>query len=145
MNIAKHIGKMIANNGRDITDLFKIGKIQHIGNFVFSAEYDGDTVIIKTQPTDESEEFMRITDITVDESKRTVCKVGITYHMIRGNETAETFIDMPISKERYKELQTGCTPKNKCWHEIRKALSILTKLQGYDELGSWSIELTIGD
>jgi hypothetical protein len=145
MNIAKHIGTVIANNGRDITDLFKIGKIQHIGDFIFSAEYDGETVIIKTEPTDDSEEFIRITGVTVDESTAMVRKVGITYHMIRGNETAETFINMPISKERYMELASGCTPENRCWHEIREALANLTRLQGYDELGSWSIELTIGD
>lgn len=75
--------------------------------------------------------------------KETVTKVLITYHMIRGNETAETCIDMPISVERYNELAAGCTPENKAWHEIRDALLILTRLQGYDELGSWSIELAI--
>ena len=75
--------------------------------------------------------------------KNTVTKVLITYHMIRGNESAETCIDMPISVERYHELAQGCTAESKAWHEIRDALLILTKLQGYDELGSWRIEFTI--
>lgn len=70
-------------------------------------------------------------------------KAGITYHMIRGNETAETYIDLPISQKRYEELISGLTPGNKVWQEVHDALERLTFLQGYDELGSWSIELMI--
>jgi len=81
------------------------------------------------------------TDSRVD--THTVRKVLITYRMMRGNETAETCIDMPISVERYNELAAGCTPENKAWYEIREALVALTRLQGYEELGSWSIELEI--
>jgi len=143
--LKRHIGTVIANNGRDIIDTFKIGKISHVGNFTFEGEYDGDKVIIKTEPQDDDCDFIKIVDVWVDESTETVRKVGITYRMIRKNETAETFINMPISKERYKELAAGCTPENKAWHEIRHALVTLTRLQGYDELGTWSIELTIGE
>ena len=139
--LARHIGAVIANNGRDIVDTFKIGKLKHIGNFIFEGEYGGETVIITTKPQDDDGEFIEITDVRVD--TRTVRKVFITYRMIRGNETAETCIDMPISVERYNELAAGCTPENKAWHEIREALVTLTRLQGYDELGTWNIELTI--
>ena len=141
--LKKHKGAVIANNGRDIVDTFKIGKINHTGNFIFEGEYDGERIIIKTEPQDDECEFIKITDIIVDESASTVRKVGITYRMIRGTEVAETFMNVPISKQRYKELAAGCTPENKAWHEIREALVALTKLQGYNELGSWSIKLKI--
>jgi len=75
--------------------------------------------------------------------ENTIRKAGITYRMIRGNETAETFIDLPISQARYEELAKGLQPNNTVWNEVRDALLQLTLLQGYDELGTWSIELTI--
>lgn len=75
--------------------------------------------------------------------KKTVKKIAITYHMIRGKETAETCVDMPISVERYNELARGCTSENKAWHEIWDALLLLLRLQGYDEFGSGSIEFAI--
>lgn len=81
--------------------------------------------------------------MVVQNDENAVRKVLITYRMIRGSETAETCIDMPISVERYNELAAGCTPENKAWHEIRKALVTLTNLQGYEKLGAWSIDLTI--
>lgn len=68
---------------------------------------------------------------------------SITYTMMRGSETVESIIDMLISTKRYKELQAGCQPNNAVWHEIRDALVNLTRLQGYDELGEWNIELKI--
>ena len=72
-----------------------------------------------------------------------VRKAGITYHMIRGRETAETYIDLPISQVRYERLTKGLQPDNTVWKEVRDALEQLTFLQGYDELGAWSIELKV--
>ena len=70
-------------------------------------------------------------------------KAGITYHMIRGNEVAETYIDLPISEERYEALAKGLTPDSKVWNEVRDSLKRLTILQGYKKLGTWSIDLRI--
>jgi hypothetical protein len=73
-----------------------------------------------------------------------ICKVHITYKMLRGeHEVAETCIDIPISEARYAELAQGVSPKNKAWGEIRAALVTVTRLQGYDALGSWSVDLEI--
>lgn len=70
-------------------------------------------------------------------------KAGITYKMIRENEVAETYIDLPISSERYEKLTMGLTPNSKVWKEVRDTLERLTILQGYTKLGAWSIELKI--
>ena len=70
-------------------------------------------------------------------------KVGITYHMHRKRETAESYIDLPISQARYMELLEGLTPNSTVWNSVNDALKQLTYLQGYEQLGSWSIELKV--
>jgi len=78
--------------------------------------------------------------------KNIVRKVKITYKMIRGkndNEIAEAYIELPISQRRYDQLLEGLSETNKAWTEVREALVTLTRLQGYEKLGAWSIELEI--
>jgi hypothetical protein len=150
-------GKTVKNHTKDIGELVGAPDLKHDKDFIFYGKRDGKIIMVSAEPTDEDETTVTIGEVREavegeyrgiynklhNDDEQTVRKVLITYHMIRGNETAETCIDMPISVERYNELAAGCTPENKCWHEIREALVKLTELQGYDELGSWSIELTI--
>ncbi len=138
-------GTVVKNHTDELSKTLGMSGMKHEGNYVFTGNFNGAAATVYTEPADETEEKIRIlsVDIKGDGERRTVTKVLITYHMIRKNETAETCIDMPISVDRYKELAAGCTSDNKCWHEIRGALMSLTRLQGYDELGSWSLELAI--
>jgi hypothetical protein len=70
-------------------------------------------------------------------------KLNITYKMIKGKTTAETFVSLPISQTRYEELAKGITPTNKAWADVAQALKQLTRLQGYSRLGAWSIDLEL--
>ena len=137
------IGMVVKNDGDGLKSALNIDNLKHTGDFCFEADYKGRRIAITTAPQDDEETLVKITGIDYADDESMVRKVLITYHMIRGSETAETCINMPISAERYNKLASGCTPENEAWHEIREALLMLTKLQGYDELGSWSIELTI--
>jgi hypothetical protein len=151
-------GKVVKNHAKDIGALVGSDDLKHDANFVFYGLRDGKIIMVSTEPTDEDETEVTVCEIREDREgeykgiynklhggdERASRKVLITYRMIRGTETTETCIDMPISKKRYDELAAGCTPENKCWHEIREALESLTRLQGYEELGTWSIELTVG-
>lgn len=69
---------------------------------------------------------------------------NITYAMLREDEAKEAHINMPIPEKRYRELLEGLVPDSKAWNEVRDALLNFARLQGYDGLGAWSIELTIG-
>jgi hypothetical protein len=74
-------------------------------------------------------------------------KLHIDYKMLRGendNEVAETCIDLPISDERYAELKV-CMHNNPAWRQVQTALETLTRLQNYERLGTWSVELEIAD
>ena len=138
------IGKVVKNDGKGLAQalgIYNTSSVEHTGNFCFEAYYGNVRISITTEPTDEEHEFIKITDIRIH--PQFVRKAGITYRMIRGHETAETFIDLPISQARYEQLAKGLTPDKKVWKEVRDALEQLTFLQGYDELGGWSIELTI--
>jgi hypothetical protein len=137
------IGMVVQNDGKELASALNADNLKHTGDFCFEADYKGRQIVITTNPQDDEETLIKITGINYADDKNAVRNVLITYRMIRGSEAAETCIDMPISAERYKELTAGFTPKNKAWHEIREALVTLTKLQGYEELGAWSIELII--
>lgn len=142
MEIMKNkIGVIVTNDGRDLADTLDLKKLHHMGNYIFEGNYRGLTLIITTEPQDEDGELIKVTDIRID--RHAIHKVCITYHMIRGRETAETCIDLPISAERYEELAKGLTEQGKVWRSIQESLKQLTFLQGYNELGSWSAELTI--
>jgi len=135
------IGTVVKNDGAGLAAALGVRDITHTGNFQFEASYNGIPINISTEPTDDDGGEIRITGVRVHPD--TVRKAGITYHMIRGRETAETYIDLPISQKRYEQLAKGLQPNNKVWREVRDALEQLTFLQGYDELGAWNIELTV--
>lgn len=135
------IGMVVKNDGEGLREALETSNLRHTGNYKFEARYCGTSIIISTEPQDDEGDYIKITNIRIHPDA--VRKAGITYHMIRGKETAESFIDLPISQARYEELLTGLQPENTVWQEVRDALKRLAWLQGYDELGSWSIELTI--
>jgi len=139
--IKDKIGTVVANDGNGLKAALEICDLRHTGNFCFEANHSGVDIVITTEPQDDEGNFMKITDIRIHPN--TVRKAGITYKMIRGRETAETYIDLPISQQRYEELAKGLQPDNAVWNEVRDALESLTFLQGYDELGAWSVELKL--
>ena len=75
--------------------------------------------------------------------KNQLRKLNIIYKMKRKNEVSEASIELPVSQKRYEELAKGIDSNNKVWQSIQQALLQLTYLQGYDELGAWSVELKI--
>ena len=137
------IGTTVKNDGKELTAALGVRELHHTGNFCFEASYGGMSIAITTEPQDDDGEFIKVTDIRIHPD--VIRRLGITYHMIRGKETAETYIELPISQKRYDELKQGLQPDNKVWHEVRDALANLTFLQGYDELGEWSLELELSD
>jgi len=145
MDELKHkIGTVVKNDGKDLAralGIYDAGSVRHTGNFCFEASYSGIAITITTEPQDDEYELIKITDIRIHPNQ--VRKAAITYRMIRGHETAESFIDLPISQARYEQLAKGITARNEVWHEVRDALERLAFLQGYEELGSWSVELKI--
>ena len=70
-------------------------------------------------------------------------KLNITYNVTRNGKTDGKRIKLPISKARYRELLRGISTQNKAWQSVREILVQLTYLQGYGELGEWSMELEI--
>jgi hypothetical protein len=79
-----------------------------------------------------------------ENTMREICKLHITYKMIKGKTVAETAIDLPISRKRYDELSLGLQPDSAAWKTVRDVLASLTFLQNYDELGAWSVDLEVG-
>jgi hypothetical protein len=82
-----------------------------------------------------------------------IVKLPITYRMKKGNCTAETCIDLPITKSAYDSLakemaQYGFniqSDQGKPPQLIRTALNAIVKLQGYDELTAIIVEIKIGE
>jgi hypothetical protein len=70
-------------------------------------------------------------------------KLNIIYKMKREKEVSETSVELPISQKRYEELAKCIDNNNKAWQSIYQTLLQLTYLQGYNELGAWSVELEI--
>lgn len=75
--------------------------------------------------------------------KNQLRKLSITYKMKRENDVSEASVELPVSQNRYEELAKGIDSNNMVWQSIQQALLQLTYLQGYDELGAWSVELKI--
>ena len=141
-------GRVIANDGKTLAATIgaDTGTLKHTGNFRFEGKRNGRCVSIFTEPADGDGDAIRILSVAAEDNalRNAIRKVHITYKMLRGeneSEVAETCIDLPISAERYEELARGVTPANKAWGEIRDALVTLTRLQSYDTLGAWSVEV----
>jgi hypothetical protein len=72
----------------------------------------------------------------------TETKLPVCYHMIKGKESAETRIDLPIVCHKYRKLLTGIdTDGLPVIKDVLAILRKLTRLQGYDKLGSVKFEL----
>ena len=69
--------------------------------------------------------------------------IKVDYEMKRDGETVKRQFSLPISAERYNQLAAGLSVDNLAWFEVREALIILVRLQGFTELGAWGIELKI--
>lgn len=70
-------------------------------------------------------------------------KVGFVYHMVKGNTTCESYIELPVSEERFGELYFYISDtESECYNEIRSALRNIAKLQGY-RLTNFIPEFTI--
>jgi hypothetical protein len=67
----------------------------------------------------------------------------ITYRMHRAGEEEGTNVDLPISAKRYAELAHGGHSSKRTWQDITDTLKRLTRLQGFDRLGAWDIDLEI--
>ena len=70
-------------------------------------------------------------------------KLKITYWMLRGKETAETYIELPISEDRYHELHNNLEKGNDNYEKIKGVLERLVYLQRYDELGGFMVETEV--
>jgi hypothetical protein len=148
MDILKEkYGAVVPNDGVSLTRELGVTDLWHAGKFQFGAKLWGVEVDIATEPVGEEAEEIRILSVRMSDKdlykQGIYTKIGITYRMQRGNETAESFINLPVSRERYMELAQGLKPDSEAWRSIQEALQALTVLQNYDELGSWSIELKI--
>jgi hypothetical protein len=69
--------------------------------------------------------------------------IKVNYEMKNGSEVVKRTFSLPISKQRYDQLASGLRPYNLAWHEVKEALMILVRLQGFTELGGWGVELKI--
>ena len=61
--------------------------------------------------------------------------------MIKEHETAESDIEIPIEKDRYNKLYDNFKTGSDDYEKVKAILENLTCLQGYDELGRFSVEL----
>ena len=145
--LKEKVGKVVPNDGLSLARELGVTDVWHAGNFQFGARLWGVEVDIATEPVGEEAEEIRVLSVRMSDKdlhrQGIYTKVGITYHMHKKSESAETFIELPISTKRYKELLEGLTPKSRVWNTVNDVLKQLTYLQGYDGLGSWSIELTV--
>ena len=142
------IGKVVVNNGVSLARELDVTDLKHVGNFQFSAKLWGVEVDIVTEPVDEDATEIRILSVRMEEKHLQKAgiyrnKVGVCYHMQKGGTVAESYIEIPVSAKRYEEITQGLQPKSKVWQSIVSTLKQLTYLQGYDRLGSWSVELTV--
>ena len=141
-------GAVVPNDGVSLARELGVTDLWHAGNFQFGAKLWGVEVDIATEPVGEEAAEIRILSVRMEDAalqREGIYrhKIDITYRMIRGTETAEAFISLPVSPERYAELAQGLKPDSEAWRTVQGALQNLTVLQNYDELGTWSIELEV--
>jgi hypothetical protein len=141
------IGTIITNYGNELETVLGIRGARlkdscDKNGYVFTGVIGGTEVTVTAEPTDETGDALRVTDIRVHDGGE-MRKLHITYKMIKGKTVAETYIAVPISQARYEELAKGVTTGNKAWEEITQVLKRLTRLQGYSRLGAWSADLEV--
>jgi hypothetical protein len=117
-------------------------------NFGFTAKLWGVEVEIDTEPTNEDETEIRILAVRMSDKALQRAgiwsrKVGFCYHMQRGeNETGEQYCELPVSVERFVELMSDAEIEGTAaYNDVKSALTNLTKLQGYDRLLGFKLEL----
>ena len=66
-------------------------------------------------------------------------KIKITYTMINEHETAESYIELPVEEDRYYALYSDFEAGSSDYEKVKLILENLTCLQGYDELGNFSL------
>jgi hypothetical protein len=140
-------GTVVANDGLGLTIALGITDLHATANFGFTAKLWGVEVDIATEPTNEDETEIRILSVRMEEKhlqKAGIwrCKVGFYYHMKKGRTVAESWCELPVSEERYIDILTGVGNEDSQAHkDVKEALTILTKLQGYDYLLGFHMEL----
>jgi len=135
------IGLVVKNDGEGLKTALGLTELNHTGNFNFEGiRNKGITLKIKTAPVDEDGSEIGITSIYIDPDIS--IKLLATYKMIKGNKVVETCFDIPISQKRYMEL-ANMKKGEKTYETIRGVLERFTHLQGYSELGAWSLEFEI--
>ena len=140
-------GTVVPNDGVSLAKELGVTDIWHAGNFMFGAKLWGVEVDIATEPVGEEAEEIRILSVRMEDAalqREDIYrnKIDITYRMTRGKESAESFISLPVSPERYGELAAGLVEGSEAWNSVCGALKQIAFLQGY-KLGTWSVELKI--
>lgn len=70
------MNKIVKNDGKQLTEILKLdaGTLRHQGNYRFTATINGDEVNIHTEPVDESNEEIRITEVRVGREYYEFCE-----------------------------------------------------------------------
>lgn len=140
-------GTIVANDGKGLVRELGVTNLYATAHFGFTAKLWGIEVEISTEPTNEDETEIRILGVWMSEKNLQNAglwsrKVGFIYHMQKGeHETGEQYCELPVSVERYVELMSYAeTEGTDAYNDVRSALEILTKLQGYDRLLGFHLE-----
>ena len=136
------IGTVVKNDGKELAAALDVYNLTHTGNFCFEASFGGMSIVITTEPQDDNGDVIRVTDIRIHPD--VIRRIGITYHMTRARELAETYVELPISQAQFERVEKWMQHENESdltITPVKEILERLTKLQGYDKLGSYSIEL----
>lgn len=70
------MNKILKNNGMELTEQLGLdgGTLEHLGNYRFIARKEDRQVDIYTEPTDENNEYIRITGIEIDGEEYEYCE-----------------------------------------------------------------------
>ena len=143
------VGTVVANDGLGLAVALGVTDIWHAGNFKFGAKLWGVEVDIITEPVDTDARELRVISVRMEDKvlqKEGIYrnKVGFYYRMVKGRSSAESYIELPVSEARYKELFFGMADTDsKVYDDVRSVLKNLVKLQGYDKLIGFDPEFTI--
>ncbi len=68
--------KIVKNDGKELTEVLGLdeGTLKHQGNYWFTATKDNSQVSIYTEPTDETNDHIRITSVYVDGEEYDFCE-----------------------------------------------------------------------
>lgn len=68
--------KIVTNDGKGLINLLGLdeGTLKHQGNYCFTATKDGDDVTIYTEPTDESNDYIRVNAVYINNEEYDYCE-----------------------------------------------------------------------